>query len=161
MGTEYQSVSVWMLLRHSYFFWNLGFVEVKEILWLSNDKRISTINVCDILLDVCVVMVQSLMHMLYLQVVHEGTKLSCEQLSEWILMYKRLTGEEVELSNLQRKERLRSHDVITRKPVSVFVSGTGNLVLPQITLCIVYCNKFSLWFPFYTSLLICIYTEVL
>lgn len=65
-------------------------------------------------------------------------------------MFKKLTGEEVELSNMQRKEdRLISHDVITKKPTSVFISGTGNLMLPQITLCIVYCNKFLVWFPFY------------
>lgn len=85
------------------------------------------------------------MHMICLQVVHECTKLSCEQLSELILMYKKLTGEEVDLSNMERKEeRLRSHDVITRKPMSVFMGGTGSLVLSQITLCIVYCHNFSL-----------------
>lgn len=138
-----------------YFFWSLGFVEIKEILWLSKDKRTSNINVCDILLDVCIVTVQSFMHMIYLQVVHECTELSSEQLSEWILMYKKLTGEEVELSNMQRKEeRLKSSDVITRKLTSVFISGTGNLVLLQITLCIVYCNKFLLWFPFLYSIYI-------
>lgn len=71
------------------FFWNLGFVELKEILWLSKDKRISTINVCDILLDVCVVIVQSLMHVLYLQVVHECTKL---RLNNWVNEFLRARG---------------------------------------------------------------------
>lgn len=81
---------------------------------------------CESLLDVCIVTVQIFMHMICLQVMHECTKLSCEQLSEQIPMYKKLTGEEVELSNMQRKEeRLRSHDVITRKPASVFMSRTG------------------------------------
>lgn len=39
----------------SYFFLNLGFVEIKKILWLSKGKRISNVNACGILLDVCVV----------------------------------------------------------------------------------------------------------
>lgn len=59
MGTEYKSWSWSMICMNaleafqaSYFFWSLGFVEIKEILWLSKD------NVCDILLDVSVVIVQ-------------------------------------------------------------------------------------------------------
>lgn len=80
-------------------------------------------------------------------------------------MYKKLTGE-VELLNMQRKEeRVSSHDVITRKPTSVFMSGTGNLVLSQITLCVLFTViNFHYSFCFILclhSLLICIYTEVL
>lgn len=80
-------------------------------------------------------------------------------------MYEKLTGE-VELANMQRKEeRVRSHDVITRKPMSAFMSGTGNLELPQIMLCVLFIvinfHYGSCFILCLHSLLICIYTEVL
>lgn len=79
-----------------------------------------------------------------------STKLSCEHLSEWTLMYKKLAGEEAELSNRQREEAQIIMGLL--ESLHLCLSGTGNSVLPQITLYIVYCHKFSLCIPFYTLL---------
>lgn len=63
----------------------------------------------------------------------------------------------------KRKERLRLH-VVTRRPMSIFRSGTVNSVLPQVTLRVLFAVinlRYSFLFLLYLhSLLICIYTEV-
>lgn len=74
-----------MLLKHSkphIFSEIFALLKLKKFCDCQKNERFSKVNACDIFLDVCAVIVQNLMHMIYFQVVHECTKLSCEQLSE-------------------------------------------------------------------------------
>lgn len=96
----------------SHFVWNPGFVELKEILSLnSKDRGISNVNVCDILLDVCVVTVQNLM-LIIKRSGYEFIKCSCGRLENVLEQVNSYVQEdywqELQLSNTHWKEKIEA-----------------------------------------------------